>query len=120
MKTLKRNQRQFWYCLQNESEEMTDEYGNPSIGYDEPVQMKANVSEATGYAQMQQFGIIDDYNKVIVTDDMNCPITESSVLFIDKEPEHDSSGQPLYDYIVKRISKSLNSISIAVKKVSVS
>lgn len=120
MKTLKRNQRQFWYCLFDDTSENKDRYGNRRTEYSEPVLMKANVSEATGTAKMQQFGIFDDYNKVIVTCDMNCPITESSVLFIDKDPEHDSSGQPLYDYIVRRISRSLNSISIAIKKVNVS
>jgi hypothetical protein len=64
------------------------------------------------------------------------------VLFIDKEPEYGEAvtidyqesdtvlGEdtatpvtvqiPLYDYTVRRVAKSLNSISIAVKKVDVS
>ena len=35
------------------------------------------------------------------------------------EPEPEPHGPPLYDYIVKRVAKSLNSISIAVRKVDV-
>ena len=57
---------------------------------------------------------------MIVTDDLSCPIDENTVLFIDKEPEYDDNGNPLYDYIVKRVAKSLNSISYAVSKVTVS
>ena len=50
---------------------------------------------------------------------MSCPISEDTVLFVDKEPEYDGE-KPLYDYVVKRVAKSLNSISIAISKVNVS
>ena len=53
------------------------------------------------------------------TDDINCPIAEDTVLFVDKKPEYDGE-KPMYDYIVKRVAKSLNSISIAISKVNVS
>ena len=82
--------------------------------------MRANVSAATGQSQVEQFGNLENYDKVVVTDDMTCPINENTVLFIDKEPAFDSQGKPLYDYTVKRVAKSLNSISIAVSKVKVS
>ena len=85
---------------------------------------------------------MDNYDKVIVTRDMDCPIDENSVLFIDKDVEYGEAVTidyvpretvlgddeanpvtvevPLYDYIVRRVAKSLNSISIAVRKVDVS
>ena len=65
------------------------------------------------------FGNLESYDKVLITDDMNCPIDENTVLFIDKEPQV-VKDKPLYDYTVKRVAKSLNSISIAVSKVKVS
>jgi len=34
--------------------------------------------------------------QVIVTDDLSCPIDENTVLFIDKEPQYDEDGKPLY------------------------
>lgn len=37
---------------------------------------------------------------MIVTDDLSCPIDENTVLFIDKEPQYDEDGKPLYDYMV--------------------
>lgn len=122
MKTLKRNQSTFWYCLYAGQETVYDDYGNetgsPHILYAPPVEMRANVSPATGLSDTEQFGNLENYDKVIVTDDLDCPIDEHTVLFVDKEPEF-SYGNPLYDYIVKRVAKSLNSISIAVRKVNV-
>lgn len=124
MKTLHRNKKPFWYLLFVEKTEIEDEYGEsigePRIIYSEPVQMMANISPATGQSQVEQFGNFISYDKVIVTDDMSCPIDENSVLFVDKEPEYDDDLNPLYDYTVKRIARSINSISIAVSKVDVS
>ena len=44
----------------------------------------------------------------------------ANVLFVDKEPEYDAEGQPLYDYIVRRVARSLNVVAYAIRKVSVS
>lgn len=124
MKTLKRNQRPFYYCLYLDSETIIDEYGNESgekrLIYDQPVMAYANISQATGNSNTEQFGNLENYDKVIVTDDLECPIDENSVLFIDKEPEYSLDGDPMFDYRVRRVAKSLNSISIAVAKVKVS
>lgn len=124
MKTLKRNQTPFWYLLYDRKEPIKDEYGNESgetkVVYQAAVAAQANISAATGSAQVEQFGNYAGYDKVIVTDDLSCPIDENTVLFIDKEPEYDEDGTPLYDYIVKRVARSLNSVSYAVSKVSVS
>lgn len=124
MKTLKRNQVSLWYLLYDHKEPVKDEDGNETgesqVFYKTAVQMSANVSAATGTAQVEQFGNLAGYDKVIVTDDLTCPIDENTVLFLDKEPEYDEDGLPLYDYLVKRVAKSLNSISYAVSKVSVS
>ena len=124
MKTMERNKTPFWYLLYDKKVPVMDDDGNETgdyrVIYKEAVQRKENISAATGSAQVEQFGNFISYDKVIVTDDLSCPIDENSVLFIDKEPEYDPEGNPLYDYIVKRVAKSLNSISYAVSKVNVS
>lgn len=124
MKTMERNKTPFWYLLYDKKVPVIDDDGNETgdyrVIYKEAVQRKENISAATGSAQVEQFGNFISYDKVIVTDDLSCPIDENSVLFIDKEPEYDPDGNPLYDYIVKRVAKSLNSISYAVSKVNVS
>jgi hypothetical protein len=139
MRALERNKRKFYYCLYQDKRGIVDEYGNSTgesiVIYGEAVEIKANVSQATGQSSTEQFGNLDNYDKVIVTTDMNCPIDENSVLFLDKEPEYtevtthvptaitttdDAVRVPVYDYTVRRVARSLNSISIAVKKVDVS
>ena len=124
MRLLKRNESSFYYLLYLSKEQAVneegDETGESKVIYSAPVLMKANVSAATGYAQTELSANSITYDKVIVTSDMSCPIDENSVLFVDKKPEFDTQGNPLYDYTVKRVAKSLNSISIAVSKVAVS
>ena len=124
MKIMNRNKTGFYYCQFLRKEAVLDkdnlETGDYRVIYDTAVQMFANISAATGNAQLEQFGNLPSYDKVIVTDNLQCPINESSVLFIDKEPTYDSNGNPLFDYTVQRVAKSLNSISIAVSKVKVS
>ena len=94
MRDLKRNQTEFWYCLliPNTQEAIVDEYGNETgeliPSYKKAISMRANISPATGQNQVEQFGNLDSYDKVIVTCDMKCPIDENSVLFIDKRPEY--------------------------------
>jgi hypothetical protein len=124
MKCLERNKTEFYYALFVDDEPGKDEYGNesgePRIIYSEPVLAKANISPATGVSQVEQFGKELKYDKVIVLDDITCPIDENSVLFVDKQPEKDDDGNLLFDYIVKKVARSLNSVSIAISKVVVS
>jgi len=121
---MERNKQTFSYMLYKSKSAVTtsggDETGEIDVTYEKAVEMRANISPATGQSSIEQFGNLENYDKVIVTDDMSCPIDENTVLFIDKAPAYDGDGRPLYDYIVRRVAKSLNSISIAVSKVKVS
>lgn len=124
MRVMERNKSAYWYLLYDRKEPVKNEEGHETgdtrVVYKEAVKRRDNVSAATGSAQVEQFGNFISYDKVIVTDDLTCPIDENTVLFIDKSPEYDDDGNPLYDYIVKRVARSLNSISYAVSKVTVS
>ena len=131
MRCLNRNKQAFSYCLFKEKLPILDEYGNESgesiVTYEDPVLAYANISHATGQSNTEIFGTLENYDKVIVLD-RNTPIDENSVLFIDKAPEFTSAVSyvsasavsiPLYDYTVRRVARSLNSTSIAVKRVDV-
>ena len=122
MKALKRNQRTFWYCLYGTETELTDSDGNytgeTEIGYGAPVECEANISPATGQSNVEMFGNLTDYDRVIVSDDTTLPIDENTVLFIDSTPTT-GAGETGYDYIVRRVAKSINSIAIACQKVNV-
>jgi hypothetical protein len=121
---MERNKKTFHYALYKEKVHYTDEDGNESgefrTVYEAPVEMRANISPATGISSIEQFGNDIKYDKVIITDDLTCPIDENSVLFVDVSPNEDAYGNLLFDYVVKKIARSLNSISIAISKVEVS
>lgn len=118
MRLVKRNLKPIWYSLYNGRIPVVDvdgyETGETEISYSNPVQIKVNVSPASGQAQSEMFGTLEDYDKVIITDQMACPINENSVLYVDVVPEGNT-----YDYIVKRVAKSLNHISYAISRVKV-
>lgn len=142
------NDTDFWFCLLDPSishvilDEDGNETGEPIPHYEEAVAFFANVSPAGGLAQEETFGKLDAYDRVLVSHDTACPIEESTVLFLDKEPEYttvqtheivegnalfaDDEIEPVeyriptFDYVVKRVAKSKNEIQILVSKVTVS
>lgn len=119
MKCLKRNLRPVYYCLYQSEADITDSAGNytgeTSVTYAAPVKILANVSPATGQSNMEMFGNLTDYDRVIVSDDTTLPIDENTVLYVDRAPTEGA-----YDYVVRRVAKSLNFVAIAARKVDVS
>ena len=125
MKTLARNKTRIFYANYRDKVPLKDEYGNLTgeyeILYDTPKEVKANVSAARGEATTRQFGDDERYDRIIVLDDPKFPIATTSILWVDTPPEiaEDGSTKTPHDYIVKQVAASLNSVSIAVSKVSV-
>ena len=124
MRCLGRNKTAFYYALYTGQTEIIDEYGNAtgqySVNYGDPIKALGNVSAAQGEMQTRQFGDSESYDKVIVLDDVNTPIDEYSILWVDTPPEMvGGSTDTPHDYIVKKVARSLNSVSIAVSKVRV-
>ena len=125
MKTLTRNKIRIYYANYIGKQPMEDEYGNLTgeykISYDRPFALMANVSAARGESTTRQFGESVSYDRIIVLDNPAFPIAETSILWIDTPPviEADGTTKTPHDYIVKQVATSLNSVSIAVSKVSV-
>ncbi len=120
MRILERNKQQFFYSLFEGESSVRDYNGNPLPKYSEATSFRASISAAKGNAETEQFGTNLDYDRVLITDDMRCPIDEQSILFIDVLPQYDEQGKPIGDYFVKRVARSLNSISYAISKVDIS
>lgn len=116
MRDLKRNQQTIRYSLLNVSTG-EDEWGNTEDikTYGEPVSMDISVSGDKGEISQQAFGMDLDYDREMSTHDMSCPIDEYTHLWIDGR-----SIEETHNYIVKAVSKSLNCIRYAIKKVNVS
>ena len=125
MRCMIKNMRSFYYATYDSKSELTDEYGNKTgeyeVIYSEPIKCKGNISSAQGEVQNRQFGDSEIYDKVIALSNINVPIDEHSILWVDTLPIINADGKTdtPYDYIVKKVARSLNSVSIAISKVNV-
>ncbi len=125
MRCMERNKTKFYYALYIDKNDIKDEYGNITgeyeVLYGNPVAVKGNISSAMGETQVRQFGGRESYDKVIVLDNPETPINEYSILWVDTLPHlnEDGTTNTPHDYIVKKVAKSLNSVSFAIRKVNV-
>ena len=120
------NMQRIFYALYQGKTDIRDERGNltgeTELSYSTPVFYYINVSAARGTAEVEQFGINANYTKTMVTTDMNCPITETSRLWVGCKPTKIVDGQEVavpHNYVVVSVAKSINSITYAIKEVSV-
>lgn len=130
---MSRNKVKFYYALYERRVPIEDEYGNVTGEYEvihgNPMESFANVSAAQGEATTKLFGDNESYDKVVVMDNEAPLIDIYTVLWVDTVPQLDKDGALVldesgeiitpYDYIVKKVAKSLNSVSIAISKVNV-
>ena len=116
MRDLRRNKQVIWFSLRN-VKTATDEWGNTEDvkGYGEPIETRMSVSGNKGEASMQAFGVDLEYDREMSTSDLSCPIDEYSHLWLDGRSPDDT-----HNYVVKAVSRTLNSIRYAIKKVDVS
>ena len=119
MRTLEINKQPMWYALYEGKEEVIDEYGNHTgvyeLTYSDPVLYPVNMSQSRGTADVDAFGINANYDRTFVTTDMNCPIKEDSIIWFGADPQTEA-----HNYVVYQIANSLNSITYAIRGVSVS
>ena len=134
MRCMNRNKVKFYYALYKGRELILNEQGRKTGQYKvihgNPIEGHANISAAKGETQTRQFGENESYDKVVVMDFITPPIDEYSVLWVDTLPALNTDGSlkvngageiiTPHDYVVKKVAKSLNSVSIAISKVTVS
>ena len=124
MRGMEQNKQSFWYALYERSEPILDEYGN-EVGlkpvYGSPIKSSGNISTARGSTETGQFGAIAVYAKTINPMPVDCPIDESSVLWLDNVPVIDEDGKTVtpYDYVVTRVACSINHKAYTLKRVEI-
>ena len=125
MRSMMKNETGFWYALFDRAENIIDEDGHKSaekeLIYHNPVYAEMNVSPPSGPVAIRAFGLKEDYDRILVSCDLDIPITSTSVLWVDTPPviNPDGSTDTPYDYVVKKVAPSLNVLLIAISKVSV-
>lgn len=122
MRLQARNKRTVYYALNQGQTAKYDANGlytgenNPT--YAAPVQVKMHVSPAKRKSDLEMFGITSPYDVTLLTDDMSCPITEDSVLWINKSPLTQTEGvYAPHNYVVTQVAVSLNHIAYAARRV---
>ena len=117
MRCLNRNKRQIYYALRTGEVANIDEYGNETGEstpvYGNAVELKCNVSAATGSDAVQAFGSFTNYTRTMCVSDRNCPIDENTIVWFNIEP-----SEP-HNYIVVRKADSKNGILYALREVTV-
>lgn len=144
MHTLTRNKKTVWYALPNGKTETVDSNGFRTgqyrVNYSEPIKTAMNIRWDVGAVRLEQQGLAASGKRRLVTDDMNCPVTLGTILWIDAEPQYadnnalcgqavcgnavcggdiSRTSKPNY-YVCETPQKSLNHIAYIVQEVSVS
>ena len=116
MRDIRKNQQIIRYALRNVHKD-TDEWGNTddAKGYGTPVMTYMSISANKGNATAQAFGTDLNYDREMSTHDMRCPIDEYTRLWLDGRKITET-----HNYEVVAVSKSLNCIRYAIKRVEVS
>lgn len=97
------------------------ETGDSVNGYAEPINFKANIVFSSGEAEATAYGVtISDYDSKIVCAKGYIPITETSLIFTDSEPEYNSNGtvkEKSADFRVVKVQPSLNYVVYLLKRI---
>lgn len=124
MKTLNRNHITVYYAQQTKVTNATDAYGHytgePTLTYDAPVAYdRFSYGPRKGTIALERFGLSELYVQPLVTDDMSCPVTVDTRLWI-KAPATDGNGNILpHTHVVKAMIPTINSITYLCEEVSV-
>ena len=147
MRCLSRNKEYLWYANPISDSYITDsngfKTGEKEITYDKPVKVRmsmaissgANNLGSQGMAELERYGIVTGYTHRAVTEDMNCPMAEESLVWYKVEPETEVQvettvdGQTViktetvkhpHNFKVVRKAVSLNHVIYYLKEVDVS
>lgn len=135
MNVLERNKQDLWFANPTGETYVTDsngfKTGEKTISYGTPVKARmsmaissgANNLGSQGMAELYQFGISTGYTHKAVTHDMNCPMTEESLVWYGIVPSEVVNGVTVnhpHNFKVVRKSKSLNHLIYYLKEVDVS
>lgn len=131
MHVLERNKQTLWFANKTDEGYVTDangfKTGDKDIQYTEPVQVRmsmaissgANNLGSQGMAELEQYGIVSAYTHRMTTDNLNCPITEESLIWYRKTPGETFDEVP-HNFKVVRIARSDNHVTYYVKEADVS
>lgn len=126
MHTLARNKQPIWYASVSGKTETIDSNGfrtgQYKVNYSAPVKLMMNIRWDSGLARLEGFGINGAGKRRLVTDDLNCPITLGTILWVGIEPDaNGEDGAVKHNFVVAEVpQKSLTQIVYIIEEVNVS
>lgn len=124
MRDLVKNKQTIYYALYSGKTDIRDGNGfitgEFTLGYGTPTSMEINISPGRGGSDYELFGANTSYDHTMTTTDIDCPITENTIVWYDKSPYDSNNNLTPHNYIVVKKAKSLNSITYALRGVDVS
>lgn len=124
MHCLARNKKTVWYANPIGKTETIDSNGfrtgQYEVNYSEPVKTAMNIRWDNGPVTLEPQGIAASGKRRMVTDDLNCPITLGTILWVDSEPQYEETTVKPNYYVCETPQKSLNHIVYIVQEVTVS
>lgn len=99
------------------------ETGEYETGYSAPVDFMGNISMSGGEAEAKEFGMdIGDFDAVIVLEKDAVPLTETSIIWHAspvkyKDEQNTIVDSKSADYVVKRVSPSLNFTKVLLQRI---
>lgn len=119
MRGLMRNKRAIFYKNYVTTEYAEDSQGRKTgrkkVKYSDVKVVYGTVSTPTGSVSLEMFGTDKGYNKLVVLDSTDIELDENSVFWLDKQYVE---GQA-HDYVVTKILKNANFLTIGLRKVDV-
>lgn len=131
MVSMEVNKSTIWYSLLTGKEAVLDENGHKTGEYKQtytkPVSIRVALSEsiglnnltAQGVAELRAYGVSTNYTHRMITEDIDCPIDEQSILWFNRDPGDNPYDVP-YNFRVVRVGKTLNYKSYYLRQVYVS
>ena len=133
MVSMEINKTTIWYSnlIKGEKEPILDANGLMTgdwrLKYTEPKPLRVALSEsiglnnltAQGVAELRSYGVTTNYTHRMITEDMNCPIDEESILWHGIDPGDNPYDIP-YNFRIVRVSRTLNYKTYYLRQVSVS
>ena len=119
MVSMEINKTTIWYSNLTGKEPILDAHGLMTgdwrLTYTAPVPIRVALSEsigmnnltAQGVAELRSYGVTTNYTHRMITEDMECPINEESIVWHDIDPGNNPYDTP-YNFKVIRVSKTLN------------
>lgn len=120
MKILARNRITVFYALVESTEDTLDEYGNINgthINYMSPIRTRMAFGKRNGGISITAHGLENNYDSILLTDDLSCPITDGTIIWIGRCPMDGNGQMTPHTHVVSAVIPSLNNIAYRLTEV---